>query len=215
MLDINRGNKLVSLVSVASKSKGLEDYSKSSNNPDYALSGKTFSQGDIVNTIITCADKTTISLTLDTTLPRYYSREFTVRGTKGMCNQDIRGVIIEGDCDIEEFRETNRSVSKFLNSADKYKEYYPVDWADATDELIHKYLRGRDYLMFKIFFNCIINGEEMPIDVYDAATWLSITALSENSIATGGMPQFVPDFTKGAWLTRKRKDVVDFPKVDK
>jgi hypothetical protein len=42
-----------------------------------------------------------------------------------------------------------------------------------------------------------------PLDVYDAATWLAITPLSEQSIATGSSPQAFPDFTRGRWVERK------------
>jgi hypothetical protein len=50
----------------------------------------------------------------------------------------------------------------------------------------------------------------MPIDVYDAAVWMCVTALSEESIREGGMPKAVPDFTRGEYKTRKPLDVVDF-----
>ena len=53
-------------------------------------------------------------------------------------------------------------------------------------------------------------GKEMPIDVYDAASWMAITALSANSIALGGAPQIIPDYTNGKWQLRQPKDVVDF-----
>jgi len=43
----------------------------------------------------------------------------------------------------------------------------------------------------------------MPIDIYDTAIMMSITALSEESIAKGGAPVMVPDFTRGKYLTRK------------
>jgi sugar/nucleoside kinase (ribokinase family) len=38
-----------------------------------------------------------ISLKLDTTLPRYYSREFTVRGTKGMFEENFYNVHFAND----------------------------------------------------------------------------------------------------------------------
>ena len=72
---------------------------------------------------------------------------------------------------------------------------------------------GMDYLMFKEFFKAVLNGEEMPVDVYDAAAWMCITALSEQSIATGGTPQPVPDFTRGKWIKRSAKDVTAFPEI--
>ena len=113
LLNINRGNRMVSLVSVASKAAGLQTFASDPRNPDPTLSGKRFAQGDIVNTLITCEDGTTISLKLDTTLPRFYSREFTVRGTKGCCLQELNAVLLDDD-GLEEFFDPNRSVRKYL-----------------------------------------------------------------------------------------------------
>ena len=42
----------------------------------------------------------------------------------------------------------------------------------------------------------------MPIDVYDAATWMAITPLSEKSIACGSAPVEIPDFTRGKWVLK-------------
>ena len=47
----------------------------------------------------------------------------------------------------------------------------------------------------------------MPIDVYDAASWMCISALTKESIAKGNIPVEIPDFTCGAWKTRERFDV--------
>ncbi|MEP6947945.1 MAG: hypothetical protein ABI863_01660 [Ginsengibacter sp.] len=41
-----------------------------------------------------------------------------------------------------------------------------------------------------------------PLDVYDLATWYSITPLSEKSIKENGQLQTIPDFTKGQWKNR-------------
>ena len=72
--------KRQSLTSVSSKAAGLKEYIKEKKADDEVLSNTTFNQGDIVNTIIKCSNGETILLTLDTTLPRYYSRGFTVQG---------------------------------------------------------------------------------------------------------------------------------------
>ena len=45
------------------------------------------------------------------------------------------------------------------------------------------------------------------IDVYDMAAWASVTALSEESIAMGGHPVPVPDFTRGTWF--RKRDVYE------
>ena len=44
--------------------------------------------------------------------------------------------------------------------------------------------------------------EESEIDVYDMATWMAITPLSEMSIAMGSAPVAIPDFTNGRWCNR-------------
>ena len=77
---------MMTLSSTASSGRGLESYIRDHVAPDHPLYGKSFAQGDIITTVIRCAHGETITLTLDTTLPRpYYSRNFTVRGTKGCC----------------------------------------------------------------------------------------------------------------------------------
>ena len=41
------------------------------------------------------------------------------------------------------------------------------------------------------------------------AALMCVTTLSEKSIALGGMPQSVPDFTEGKWILRPSKDVTE------
>jgi hypothetical protein len=43
----------------------------------------------------------------------------------------------------------------------------------------------------------------MITDVYDAATMMAVTPASEESIAKGGAPVMLPDFTRGAYIKRK------------
>ena len=67
---------------------------------------------------------------------------------------------------------------------------------------------GMDYLMLREFFRAVQAGRPMPIDVYDAAAWMVVTPLSEQSIGQGGAAVEVPDFTNGRWKTAKNEDVV-------
>ena len=214
LLDINRGNRMLTLASFASKSVGLEEFAKTDKNPDKSLVGVRFKQGDIVNTTITCANGETITLTLNTTLPTYYSREFEVHGTKGLCRQEENLIALEGDCDLEEFWDPEKFVLKHINNAEKYSKYLPSYWKKISEEEKELGHGGMDYYMLKNFFSAIKNNEEMPVDVYDAAAWYSITALSEKSIAMGGAVQYIPDFTGGKWHKRKRLDVVKFPTIN-
>lgn len=208
ILNINRGNRFVSLTSVASKAAGLKEFSFTDKNPDKSLVGKDFKQGDVVSTTITCAGGETITLTLDTTLPKYYSREFTVRGTKGLANQEADMIAIEGECNTHEFWEN-------CKNSEKYSDYLADVWKNITPEQIDAGHGGMDYIEFKEFFKALRAGGDMPIDVYDAAAWMCITTLSEASIAEGGHPQSIPDFTEGKWLLREPRDVMDLPNPEK
>ena len=127
ILDINRGNKMVNLVSVASKSVGLETYIENrKKNIDPTLIGTRFKQGDIVNTIITCQNGETISLELDTTLPVLYDRKLVVRGTKGMYNQSLNYVFLDSDGHEEERWTGIENSKKLIDNARRYEnEYLP------------------------------------------------------------------------------------------
>ena len=66
-------------------------------------------------------------------------------------------------------------------------------------------------MVLSAFFEAIEKNAPMPIDVYDAASWMCVTALSEESISKGGIPVSVPDFTGGKWLLDQKADVeLDF-----
>ena len=213
LLNINRGNRMVSLVSIASKACGMEEYIKS--NPelveqDPTLEGRRFNQGDIVNTIITCENGETIALKLDTTLPRSYSREFTVKGTKGYYSQDTNTVFLDG---MKEMWRADKYLEAYAgNAKEYYADYMPSVWSEMTEEDKKVGHGGMDGIMFRAFINAYKEGKEMPIDVYDCASWMCITALSAQSIAMGGMPQAIPDFTNGKWVIREPKDVMELGK---
>ena len=62
---------------------------------------------------------------------------------------------------------------------------------------------GIDWLVCRAFFESIKNGTNTPIDAYDTVTWMAIAPLSEASIARGGAPVDIPDFTRGKWINRE------------
>jgi hypothetical protein len=85
-------------------------------------------------------------------------------------------------------------------------EFMPPEYANNPKAAGHG---GMDWFAYKAFSDALKNGEEMPIDIYDAATWMAVSVLSEKSIASGGAPQLMPDFTNGKWHLRSPKDVID------
>lgn len=213
LLDINRGNRIVSVVSVASKAAGLRDYIKQEamekEIPEYLRCAR-FAQGDVVSTMLRCAGGETILLRLDTTLPRFYSRDFTVRGTKGMYEQATNSIFLDG-IHKEQYFNPVQSYQEFINNAVEYEEeYLPKIWRGITPEAEAAGHGGMDYFVYRAFIDAVRNKTPMPIDVYDAASWMAVSVLSEASIQQGGAVQMMPDFTGGRWQQRKREDVVNF-----
>lgn len=203
LLNINRGNRLVKLVSMASKSRGLKEYVR--DKEEFAfLRGEEFAQGDVVTTMITCADGSLITLKLDTTLPRAYSREFTVSGTAGLFSHPEKVVLLDGSG-----FDHNREMSAYRDTMADFMDLQPKIWKEVTPEALRAGHGGMDTLMLRSFFDAVRAGQPMPIDVYDAASWMVVTALSEISIAQGGQSMDIPDFTEGRWMDRPAEDVTD------
>ena len=69
-------------------------------------------------------------------------------------------------------------------SIDEYlKEYEHPIWKEFLNDGVTGGHGGMDYLVLRAFIYCIQNQIETPINVYDAATWMAVTCLSEDSIA--------------------------------
>ncbi len=191
ILGINKGNRMVKLISVASKSAGIDEYLRQGKKADAHLKIGDFKQGDVVITNITCENGALITLKLDTTLPRSYHREFTVAGTKGRYTALYNEVFMDGDNEWQR--------SKPL--AD-YSQYVAPFWSPEEEQRIKDSGHGgMDFIEFEMFFKTLREGGEMPIDVYDMASWMSITPLSEQSIKNGQSVD-IPDFTNGKYKTR-------------
>ena len=205
VLNINRGNRMVSLSSFASKSRGMKEYVAANAETYPELVGREFKQGDIITTVITCADGSTIVLNLDTTLPRTYSRKYTVRGTKGSFYEDMNSIY------IDEPGAHERSAKDYWDSATKYiKEYRHPLW-DKYEEIAKTSGHdGVDFMVLGAFFESLEKDVTPPIDTYDTVAWMSITPLSEESIQKGGAPVAIPDFTGGKWILPREKSDLEF-----
>ena len=193
--NINYGNRFTNLVSFSSKARGLSAYVEeiSPGNPNAKINYKN---GDVITTMINCANGETVLLSHDTHLPRPYSLGFRVQGTKGLWMDVNNSIYIEGQ-------------SKQDDAWDKADE-----WLDKYDHpLWKKYNKfaegaghgGMDWFVFNSFVESVKRKVQTPIDVYDSVTMSVITPLSEKSIAEGNMPQQFPDFTKGKWKERVSK----------
>ncbi len=195
VLKLNRGNKMLTLSSFASKSGGLKQYARDYLGEDSPYANMEYKHGDIIDTIITCINGETIHLRLDTTAPRaYYSRNFTVRGTKGLSSEEGNVVFFDG---MEEGPKNKNNEEEMFKKYDHplHKEYVSLGEKGGHG--------GMDWLVGRAFVEAVKNGTNTPIDAYDTALWMSIAPLSEASIAKGGAPVEVPDFTTGKWIDRE------------
>ncbi len=198
-LNLNRGNRMLSLVSMASKAVGQRAWMKK-HRSDSPLAEAKFNQGDIVTTMIRCANGETILLTHDCTLPRPYSRGGYLQGEKGVWQEDGRFIYLEDRTAPGPHGEHN-----FESDAAYMAEYRHPLWKEYEDFGLRGGHGGMDFLCLRAFVESLQKGIPFPIDVYDAAAWMAITCLSEQSIAMGSMPVAVPDFTGGRWIKRDKR----------
>ena len=193
ILNINRGNQFLTLSSMSSKSRGLKEWAQQHLGSNHPFSQTDYAQGDIVTTMIQCANGETIVLTLDTTLPRPYSRGGRIQGTKGLWMEDNKSIHIEGRSPEHAWEPFETYLQEFEHPL--WKEYKEFGVRSSGHG-------GMDYLVLRAFVESVSKQIAPPIDVYDAAAWRAVTVLSEQSIAQGSQPVSFPDFTKGQWIDR-------------
>jgi hypothetical protein len=195
MLNINSGNRFVTLTSTATKTRGLHNYIVDVGGDDHPNADVEFKLGDIVTTVIKCANGETVVVSHDTNLPRPYSLMFRVQGTKGLWMNDGRTIYIEG------VSPESHRWEDFGPYGERYD--HPL-WKRYEDRATGSGHGGMDFFVMNAFVEAVKRGIEPPIDVYDAAAWSAISSLSEGSIAAGSAPLRFPDFTRGKWVTRNK-----------
>ncbi len=194
-ININRGNRMETLVSMASKSRGLHEYiiNHPKGGPEHPNAKLEFRLGDKVTTMVKCTNGETIVLHHDTNLPRPYSLGFRVQGTKGIWMDINKSLLIDGVSKAHQWE-----------SADSYLATYDHDaWKAHEKDAEGAGHGGMDWFLIDSFVQCALEAKAPLFDAYDAASWMAITPLSEASIASGGMPQAIPDFTRGRWMNKK------------
>ncbi len=198
-LNLNHGNRMLTLTSMASKAVGERRWMQQ-NRADSPLAEAKFNQGDVVTTMISCANGETILLTHDCTLPRPYSRGGWVQGARGIWMEDGHGIF------LEDMPQENASWAHAFVSDRPYLERYehPL-WKEYREFGLRGGHGGMDYLVLRAFVESIQKGVKFPIDVYDTASWMAITCLSEASVAQGGAVVPIPDFTRGRWMQKETR----------
>lgn len=201
ILEINRGNRMTSMVSFCTGSYGMKDFVNKTPELQEELSGKDFAQADIVKTIIKTERGEMIELTLDTTLPRYYSRGFTVRGTDALYQEDGDTLFCDNDSELRKFEWNQGGL---WGNAAKFAEEYNSDlWKNKSQDVMNAGHGGMDWYVLRAWVETVKTDALPPIDVYDAASWMCITPLSEISLKNGGQQVEIPDFTRGKYKNRE------------
>ncbi len=194
MCDINRGNRFVSISSMASKGIGIHNYIVKNGGKDHPNAQLKFKQGDVITSMIETSNGETIIVTHDCNLPRPYSLGFRVQGSEGIWEVDGNRIYIEGK----------------VEKSHRWDEATP--WLDKYDHPLWKKYGvkatgaghgGMDFFVIQAFIESAKKNIAPPLDAYDAAAWSAITPLSEVSIANNGESQDFPDFTRGNWVKRK------------
>jgi hypothetical protein len=198
-LNINRGNRFTSLVSMSSKARGLAAYVN-----ELAPGNKNgkinYKNGDVITTMISCANGETVLLTHDTHLPRPYSLGFRVQGTKGIWMDVAKSIYIDHESKEHDAWEP---VTAWFEKYD-----HPL-WKKFASDATGAGHGGMDWFVFNAFIQAVKDKKQTPIDVYDSVTMSVITPLSEKSIASGCTPQEFPDFTAGKWQHATNRFALD------
>jgi glycosyl hydrolase family 109/GFO/IDH/MocA oxidoreductase family protein len=194
-MDINRGDRFDHIVSMSSTHLGLEAYRKDHVPPGDPKWKEIYKTGDYNTSIIKTAKGRTIMLQHNVSTPRPYDRINLIQGTKGIFRDYPPRIFIEG-----------QAGGHTWTSLDKYKEQFESPLWKNQGEMARKLggHGGMDYLMCYRLIQCMREGLEPDIDVYDAAAWSVPGPLSQISVAKGSMPVKFPDFTRGLWQHNRR-----------
>ncbi|MBS1746510.1 MAG: Gfo/Idh/MocA family oxidoreductase [Bacteroidetes bacterium] len=193
-ININRGNRFLSLCSFSTKTRGLHNYIVKVGGENHPNAKVRFKLGDVVTTMIHCNNGETVFLQHDVNNPRPYSLGFRVQGTDGLWMDVSNTIYIEG----------KSKQNDEWDSADEWLTKYdhPL-WAKYSNDAKGAGHGGMDFFVINAFIESIKRKAPTPLDVYDAATWSAITPLSEQSIDLGQQTVDFPDFTAGQWMYRE------------
>ena len=198
-MDINRGDRFDYLGSMSSLGRGLNLYAAKKFGPSDPRATRRYALGDVNVSLIRTINGRTITLFHDTNSPRPYSRIDLVQGTKGIIQGYPDQIYLEG-----------RSPEDQWETFDPYmKEYRHPLWTEIEAKARGAGHGGMDFLEDYRLIDALVKGRYPDMDVYDAASWSVISALSEWSVAHRGKPVDFPDFTGGRWKSNPRIFIVD------
>lgn len=199
-MNINRGDRMDYLTSMSTndftmKARAQElaaknDYYKPMAEMDY--------RGNMNTSLVRTVKGKTIMIQHDISTPHPYDRLHVLTGTKGGCRKYPEPARISFAHDFvtpEKMQELREQYTPEL-----------VKHIEEVARVIGGH-GGMDFIMDWRLIDCLRHGLPLDMDVYDAATWSSITPLSYWSVANRSNSIDVPDFTGGAWRTNAPVDL--------
>lgn len=199
-IDINRGNKFEYLVSMSSRSLGLNHYVAKKYGADHPNAKRQYKAGDVNCTLIQTASGISVTLYYDSLSPRPADFIYRIQGTNGIYSGTLNKIYLEDTSPVPHQWE---DIEKYMQ---KYDHPLWKKYGDIASKTGHG---GSDYLCMRDFVQAIRHKREVPIDVYDAATWSIITKLTEDSVLNKSRPVDFPDFTRSKWRERKPLPIVN------
>ena len=193
-LRINRGDRFVSLAATDTRQVAMRYYVESKFPEGHPARDVHFKVGDSTSVMIRTAKGAVIDLRYDTKSARPHptTTYFSLQGMTA--SYDSRsGVWIEG---------RSKSYRQWEPLEAYRTEYDHPMWTADAEKAAGASHGGADYFVTREFYDCVRTESPPPIDVYDAAAWSAIIPLSEQSLAEGGRPVEIPDFTGGKWEQR-------------
>jgi len=199
-LNINRGDQMDYLTSMNTNDFMLkplaEELAKKDN--DYKRYTQYTYKGNMNTSLIRTKAGKTIMLQHDVTSPRPYDRIHMISGTKGFAHKYPEPARIAFGHDFI-------TPEKMAALEQEYTPEMIRHIADVA-RVIGGH-GGMDFIMDWRMIDCLRNGLPMDMDVYDAASWSCITALSIWSCENRSNSIDVPDFTCGGWKTNHPVDL--------
>lgn len=198
-MDINRGDAFDTMVSIASSSRGINDYFRRKFGPDHPNARREYKQGDVVTSIVRTKQGKTIVINYDMQLPRPYDNRWMIQGTRGIYREQPGTVYIEGrtvkDHEWEPFEPYQMEFD--------HAWWKPAETGQAGSDSLAGGHGGADDLEVRLFLAAARDKTPTPLDLYDSLTMSAVIGVSEASIAQGGAPLPFPDFTRGKWQTNR------------
>lgn len=188
-LDIHRGDRFDTLVSMSTPPMGLEAWRTDHESTDSPKWQEKYVAGDLNISLIRTAKGRVIRLEHDVSSPRPYSRINSLQGTKGIFEDYPPRIYLEGQEGGERYTSLDAHKEKFE---------HPL-WRSLGERARSGGHGGMDYVMAWRLVQCLREGLPPDMDVYDAAAWSVPGPLSEQSLAKGSAPVKFPDFTRGKW----------------